>query len=251
MVFYIGANIGVRFRDTTKFRLPVAVRDHPVDVTGFRACFPAVGLRCVETNVDGRAGGVVWIEQRLDRTLTEKFAGDRGGDFVTCHVGQRLIHQQRGISLALANKTGIEPLFGNALQLAEKVELGFLAGVAPFRVEQPLRHLKDEGGGTHVAEVLEAHVHAFADDAGVARNGRADQIGIEFQDGFFVKIGAETLLRQLDAIAFDAREANFERVAFWLHSLDLNRLTRRLRRRDDRLSGEVEGNAEDIGVFDI
>ncbi len=80
---------------------------------------------------------------------------------------------------------------------------------------------------------------------GPTRSGR------EFQDRVVVEVGGEPLLRQLDAVAFDAREADFERVALRAHGLDLNRLARRLRRGDDGLGGEVEGNAEDVGVFDV
>ena len=54
-----------------------------------------------------------------------------------------------------------------------------------------------------------------------------------------------------DAIALDARKTDFERVAFGPDSLDLDRLARRLRRRDDRLRGEVERNAEHVGVLDV
>ena len=56
---------------------------------------------------------------------------------------------------------------------------------------------------------------------------------------------------KFDAIALDAREADFEGVALGAHGLDLNRLARRLRRSHDRLGREVEGNAEDIGVFHV
>ena len=66
-----------------------------------------------------------------------------------------------------------------------------------------------------------------------------------------LKSAVEPLLGQLHAIAFDARKADFERVALGADGLDLNRLARRLRRGDDRLRGEVEGNAEDVGVFDV
>ena len=80
---------------------------------------------------------------------------------------------------------------------------------------------------------------------GPTRSGR------ELQDGIVVEFGGEPFLRQFDAVAFDAREADFERVALGPHGLDLDRLARRLRRRDDRLGREVEGNAEDVGVFDV
>ena len=111
--------------------------------------------------------------------------------------------------------------------------------------------LKTSVRGPHVAQVLEAQVDAFADDAGVARDRRADEVGREFQDGVVVEVGGQPFLRQFDAIAFDARKADFESVALGAHGLDLNRLARRLRRRDDRLRGEVEGNAEDVGIFDV
>ncbi len=156
-----------------------------------------------------------------------------------------------GIRVALADEAGVEPLLGDALELAEEVELRLLAGVAPLRVEQPLGDVEDERGGPHVAQMLEAHVHALADDAGVARDGRPDEVGAEFEDRVVVEVGGQPLLRQLDAIAFDAREADLESVALGAHGLDLNRLARRLRRSDDRLGREVERNAEDVGVLDV
>ena len=199
----------------------------------------------------GGAGGIVGIEQRLDGALAEELPGDGRGDAVAGHVGQFLIHEQRGIGVAFADEAGVEPLLGDALELAEEVEFRFLAGVAPFRVEQALGDVEDERGGPHVAQMLEVQVHAFADDARIARDRRADEVGAEFQDGVVVEVGGQPFLRQFDAIAFDAREADFKRVALGAHGFDLNRLTRRLRRGDDRLGREIEGNAEDVGIFDI
>ena len=80
---------------------------------------------------------------------------------------------------------------------------------------------------------------------GPTRSGR------QLQDGVVVEVGGQPFLGQFDAIAFDAREADFEGVALGAHRLDLNRLARRLRRRNDRLRREVEGNAEDVGIFHI
>jgi hypothetical protein len=111
--------------------------------------------------------------------------------------------------------------------------------------------LKQQRAGAHVAQVLEAHVGTLADDAGVAGDGRADQRGAEGQDGFVVEAGAEAFFGQLDPVAFDAGKLNFQRVALRAHGLDLHRLARRLGRADDGLGGEVEGDAEDIGVFDV
>ena len=111
--------------------------------------------------------------------------------------------------------------------------------------------VEEQRGGPHVAQVLEVQVHAFADDAGVARDRRADEVGRQLQDRVVVEVGGQPFLGQLDAVAFDAREADFQCVALGAHGLDLDGLARRLRRRDDRLGGEVEGNAEDVGIFDI
>ena len=118
-----------------------------------------------------------------------------------------------GIGVAFADEAGIEPLLGDALELAEQVELRLLAGVAPFRVEQALGDVEDQRGRPHVAEMLQAQIDAFADDAGIARDGGADEVGRQFQDRIVVEFGRQPFLGQFDAIAFDAREADFERVA--------------------------------------
>ena len=70
-----------------------------------------------------------------------------------------------GIRAALADEAGVEPLLGDALELAEQVELRLLAGVAPLRVEQALREVEQQRRRPHVVQVLEVQVHAFADDA--------------------------------------------------------------------------------------
>src|SRR5205823_3095225 len=44
---------------------------------------------------------------------------------------------------------------------------------------------------------------------------------------------------------------DFEGVALGTYGLDLNRLARRLRRSNDRLCREVEGNAEHVGIFHV
>ncbi len=176
----------------------------------------------------------------------------RGGDPLAGHVGQLLVHELRRIGAALADEAGVEPLLGDALELAEQVELRLLAGVAPLRVEQALGEVEEQRRRPHVAQVLEVQVHALADDAGVPRDrtGRPGP-GVSSRIGVVVELGRQPLLGQLDAIALDAREADFERVALGPHGLDLDRLARRLRRRDDRLGREVERNAEDVGVLDV
>jgi len=116
MVLGVSDHLGMRFNDTAKFGFPVAVEHDPVDLVLRRrtARIPAVRARRVEPDVAGGAGGIVGIEQRLDGTLAEKLPGDGCGDAVAGHVGQFLIHEQRGIGAAFAHETGVEPLLGDA-----------------------------------------------------------------------------------------------------------------------------------------
>ena len=73
--------------------------------------------------------------------------GDPGGDTIAGHIRQLLIHEQRGISPTFADQAGVEPLFSDTLELAEEVELGLLAGVAPFGVEQAMGEMEEQRGG--------------------------------------------------------------------------------------------------------
>ncbi len=75
--------------------------------------------------------------------------------------------------------------------------------------------------------------------------------GVELEDRVVVELGRKPFLGQLDAVAFDAWEADLERVALGAHGLDLDRFARRLRRCDDGLGREVEWNAEDVGILDV
>ena len=77
VVLHVGDHLGMRFGHAAELRLPVAVEHDPVDVVLRRraARFPAVGARRVEPDVAGGAGGIVGIEQRLDRPLAEELAG--------------------------------------------------------------------------------------------------------------------------------------------------------------------------------
>ena len=85
----------------------------------------------------------------------------------------------------------------------------------------------------------------------VARVRRTNEIGRQLQHGVGVERGRESLGRQLHAVALDARETNLQMVPVRPHRLHLHRLSRRLRRGDDRLGGEVERDAEDVGVLDV
>ena len=62
-----------------------------------------------------------------------------------------LIHQLGRISAALADETGVEPLFCDAFELAEQIEPWFSPRIAPFRVEQALGDVEEQRGRPHVA----------------------------------------------------------------------------------------------------
>ena len=63
------------------------------------------------------------------------------------------------------------------------------------------------------------------------------------------ELRGQTLLGQLDAISLDPRDGDFERVAIGPHRLDAHGLPWLGGRCDDRLGGEIERDAEHVGVF--
>ena len=143
VVFDVGDDLRMRFGHAAEFRLPVAVENHPVDMRLLRTGLPAPGLGGIEVDVRGGARGVVGIEQGLDRPVFAVLGQrDSRGDSRTGHIGQFLVHQLRRVDAAFANQAAIKPLFGDALELAEEVQLRLGAGVAPLGVEQALREMK-------------------------------------------------------------------------------------------------------------
>ena len=65
-----------------------------------------------------------------------------------------------------------------------------------------------------------------------------------------MKLACEPFVRQVDAVALDAREGDFERRAL-LDRLDAVIGFGATDRRGHGLGGEVEGDAEDVGIFDV
>src|SRR5688572_18567606 len=107
----------MRLGRAAKFGLAVAVEDDPVDVAVLGAGFPAVGARGVEADEASRAGRIVRVEQRLDRSRAFEGTGDAGGDAVAGHVRQFLVHELRGVRAALALEASVEPLLRDAFEL--------------------------------------------------------------------------------------------------------------------------------------
>ncbi len=157
----------------------------------------------------------------------------------------------RRVGAALADQVASEPLARNALELAEKVQLRFAIGIAVLAQHQMGGELVDHLRRPHVAGMDQIEVHRLADDPGIAGFGGADQVRGELKHRVFVERCVEPFLRQLDAIALHAWEADFQCIALRAHCLHLNRFPRLLRRRHHRLGVEVEGNAEHVGVFHV
>ena len=97
----------------------------------------------------------------------------------------------------------------------------------------------------------EVEVDGLTDDPFVLGCCRADHFGGQYEGGVVVKLGFEPFLREGNAVALDAREAYFAGVALGADGLHLYGLARWQDRRDDRTGGEVEGDAEDVGVLDV
>ena len=128
--------------------------------------------------------GIVGVEQRLDRPLAHELPSDACGDPFAGHVSEFLIHELRRIGAALAYEAGVEPLLRDALELAEKIELRLLAGIAPFRVEQPLGEVEERAWRAACRPVCSRFMSTrLADDSGILRcDRRADQVGAQFKD---------------------------------------------------------------------
>lgn len=115
MVLDVGLDARMRFRHPTEFAFPAAIEDDPVDMATPRVRLPAFGARRVELDVRRRTGGVVGIEDGLDRVGFEHGLRNRRGDAVAGHIGQFLVDKLRRFRPALANQAAVEPLLGDAL----------------------------------------------------------------------------------------------------------------------------------------
>ena len=75
VVLDVGTNPGMGFGHAAEFGLPVAVEDHPVDVTTARIRLPAVGFGSIEVHVHGGADGIVRVKHGLDGPLALSVRG--------------------------------------------------------------------------------------------------------------------------------------------------------------------------------
>ena len=70
----------------------------------------------------------------------------------------------------------------------------------------------DQRGRAQIPAVDQVQVDALANDAGIVRDGRADDVRGEDQGRVLAELRVDVFLRQFDAVSLDAREANLTGV---------------------------------------
>ena len=119
--------------------------------------------------------GVEGVEGGEDGPLADVLGDDGVGDALAGHVGEFQVQQLRWAGVALAHQMRGQPVQHDGLELAEEVQLGRLVGRAPLGLHQPLRQVVGDGVVAVGVQALQREVHAFADDAFVAGDRRADE----------------------------------------------------------------------------
>ena len=251
MVLDVGADLRVRLDEAAELRLPVAVADHPVDVAAARVGLPAGRLRGGEVDVDRRAGRVVWVEHRGDGALAEVARHDAARDAGAGLIRQLLVHELGGVGAALADQVIVQPAAGDPLELAEQVQLRLLFRVAPVVFQQGLGEMVDQRRRAQILAVDQTQVDAFADDPGVVGDGRTDDLRREHERRVVVERCVHVLFGQFHAVALDAREADLAGIPLRRDRPDGYGLARLRLFGHHRLGGEVERDAEHVGVFDV
>ena len=177
VVLHVGTHTGVRFGHAAELGFPVTVEHHPIDVAATGISLIALGLGGVEADMLGAAGRVVRVEHHLDgAVLGQLGAHDAGSDAFTGGVGQGLVLQLCREGSTLADQVPfVEPLLDDALELAEQVQLGRLAWVAPLVENEEAREFVDHLRGADIGCMRQRQIDRLTDDAAVARFGSAHQ----------------------------------------------------------------------------
>jgi hypothetical protein len=92
---------------------------------------------------------------------------DAARDPFTGHVGQLLVHQLGRVGVRPCRQVVVEPLFGDALELAKQVSLGPRRDLATS-CRAAVCQVEEQRGAAHVAQCVEVEIDALADDALIA-----------------------------------------------------------------------------------
>ena len=112
----------------------------------------------------------------------------------------------------VADEVTVQPLLGDALELAEQVQFRVLSRIAPLRHQQVGREFVENLGGPNVAGVSKCQIDGCADDSRVLSLRCAHKIGGEFQNGVVVEVGNQSLGGQFDSIERSLETAPMQKI---------------------------------------
>jgi len=118
-----------------------------------RVRLPAAGFGRVEIDMTGRADRIVRVKQHLDGRAISGFRCDRRGDAIAGHVGKVTIKDLSRVCVTLANEAGVQPFLDDAFDLAEEVEFGFFARIAPLGIKQVRGKAVEHGRRPGIAQM--------------------------------------------------------------------------------------------------
>ena len=95
----------------------------------------------------------------------------------------------------------------DALELAEEVQLGFLAGIAPLGVEESLREMEEQRRAAEVEVWTSVRSTPSPMMPSLRVTDGPTMFGRELETESSSNVGGEPLLGKLDAVALHAREA--------------------------------------------
>ena len=189
-------------------------------------------------------GGLV---EQHDFGVADQGLGNGSLDPFGGHVGDFLVDHLRRIGAARASEVAtVDPLARDALQLAEQMQLRFLARIPVFVVEEMPREVEQDRRRTHVFQMRHGQVDALANDPLVFRDRRPDEFRRQFQDMVRSENSFEALVGQFNAIAFHAGKDDLQSIALRLDRVNPDGLAWLGGGRDNGFCGEVERDAEDV-----
>ena len=144
VVLHIGAHPWVLLHHATELRFPVAVADHPVQVTAIGTRLPTQRLTGGEVHVTRGADRIVRVKHGEHGALVPHLVDDTLRDATARVVGELQIHELRRIRAARADQVVVQPVPHDGLELSEQVELGRAVGVAPMVVQQSVGKVEDQ-----------------------------------------------------------------------------------------------------------
>ena len=154
------------------------------------------------------------VERGADDRVAVGLVEERAHQQVADLVGELAVLELCEAGAVLADDpVGVQPLQDDPAGVLEQMRLGRGVGVAELLHRPVAGDAVGDGRDAVVVEMLEVERLRGADDAGHLHLGRADLFGGEdvgFEPG---EVDVDALLREVGAVALDAREGDLEVVA--------------------------------------